>query len=230
MYILFQLFRLASLVCFATSLVDCKLKRDVPNDNSPTCLAQYRWNIVWLTCSILTSIICICLLNQKVLPEVRPVGYTAVLKCLFLKPYFWSLSTMIVFVTTYEIFWRMPQDTSICLLTFSRLMTLYLIYQLNFTYRPAKARGFRFTSIAGYFITLSIFFLDSLWNVVAVSVYITSELKPLNKSGMLVLLCYLVAMLVNASLHNAFLQFFWQKIFRGDKNILSVHKENLADT
>ena len=242
MYILFQLFRLASLVRSAISLVDYKLKPFLIvsfDDASSIRLAYYKWNIIWLTCSILTSIICICLLNQKVLPELRPVGHTVVLKCLFLKPYFWSLSSMTVLVTTCDIILSMQpmkkqRDAKItinCLLTFSRLMTLYLIYQLNFTYPPSKARGFRFTSIAGYFVTLSIFFLDNLWNVVAASVKIAYEATVNDtRPNLLYMLNYLILMLINASLSNAFLQFFWQKIFSGDKNILRVYKENLADT
>ena len=250
-YILFQLFRLASLVWFVITLLDCKWNTD---DDSSKCLVYYKWDIVRLTCSILTSIICICLLNQKVLPELRPVAYTVVLKCLFLKPYFWSLSGMTVLATTCNIILWMQlikeprqgdelsssslsssssslSSSSLCLLTFSRLMTLYVIYQLNFTYPPSKAKGFRFTSIAGYFITLSIFYLNNLWDFVAVSVHIASEVTAYDvESKLLNILSYLIIMVINASLCNTFLQFFWLKIFRGDKDILSVYKQNLAET
>ena len=241
MYILFQLFRLASLAWSAFLMVDCNFNIDSKNstvlfdDDSPICLASDSWYIVSLTCSILTSIICICLLNQKVLPKLRPVGYTVVLKCLFLKPYSWSLSSFTVVVIAYDIValrWQLGERRKIAmlwLLIFYKLVTLFLIYQLNFTYPPSKARDFRFTSIAGYFITLSIFFLDNLWAVAVVAANVASKVND-SVPNLLSIRDYLISMVINASLYNSFLHFFWQKIFRGDKNILSMYKQNFADT
>ena len=108
-YILFQLFRLACFVMFAIFVGDCTLSHDSSSVDCknftvydiPKCDA-YCWKTMWLTCSILTSVFCICLLNQFVLPELRPVGCTVILKCLFWKPYFWSLNIITLAVIAYD--------------------------------------------------------------------------------------------------------------------------------
>ena len=37
-------------------------------------------------------------------------------------------------------------------------------------------------------------------------------------------------MIINGTLYNSFLQFFWQKLFRGDKDILEVSKKNFTNS
>ena len=103
-------------------------------------------------------LICICLLNQKILRELRPIRCTVVLKCLICKPYFSSLNIMTVLVTAYDILSIRIQIQEVkitiaCFVIAFKLMTLYLIYQLNSTYPPSKAKDFRLTAVAGYFIT-----------------------------------------------------------------------------
>lgn len=108
--ILFQLFRLGSLVMFSIFQADCMLYQgsstvDCTNFtvyNTPKCDA-YCWKTLWLICSILTSTVYICLLNRTVLPELRPVGNKIILKCLLRKPYFWSLNTTTALVVLYDV-------------------------------------------------------------------------------------------------------------------------------
>ena len=241
LYILFQLFRLACLVMFAifegdcllyhnSSSVDCEnfTVYDVPMCNG------YCWKTLWLTCSILTSIICICLLNEKFLPELRPVPYTVILKCLFWKPYFWSLNSMTVAAILDDgLIMKQNQDAKIpieCLVNFSKVFTLYLIYQLNFTYPPSKAKGFRFTSRALYFITLLIFVLDNLCKALMESAEVTFKFYRVNTSAPKPLIIIdLMLMLIEVSLYYSFVQFFWLKLFIGDKDILAVNKQNFVD-
>jgi len=40
----------------------------------------------------------------------------------------------------------------------------------------------------------------------------------------------LMLMIINGTLYHSFLQFFWQKLFRGNKNILGVCKQNFSET
>ena len=40
----------------------------------------------------------------------------------------------------------------------------------------------------------------------------------------------LMLMIINASLYYTFMQFFWQKRFRDDKEILKVFKQTFVDT
>ena len=194
----------------------------------------YCWKNLSFICSILTSIICICLLNEKFLPELRPVPYTVILKCLFWKPYFWSLNSMTVAVIVYDgLIMYQNQDARIpieCLVNFSKVFTLYLIYQLNFTYRSSKTKGFSFTSRALYFITLLIFVLDNLCKALVVSAQVAFKFYTVNASAPKPLtIIDLMLMIINASLYYSFLQFFWLKLFIGDKDILAVNKQNFVD-
>ena len=117
-----------------------------------------------------------------------------------------------------------------CLVNFSKVFTLYLIYQLNFTYRPSKAKGFRFTSRALYFITLLIFVLDNLCKALVVSAQVAFKFYTVNASAPKPLtIIDLMLMIINASLYYSFLQFFWLKLFIGDKDILAVNKQNFVD-
>jgi len=110
LYILFQLFRLASLVMFSIFMVDCTLYHGTTSVDCqnftvytiPMC-DGYCWKIIWLSCSILTSTICICLLSRSLLPDLRPVGYSAIWKCLLRKPYFGLLTSpqsLLLFTTS----------------------------------------------------------------------------------------------------------------------------------
>ena len=227
---------------FAIFVGDCTLSHDSSSVDCknftvyhvPMCNG-YCWKTLWLTCSILTSLFCICLLNRFVLSELRPVGCTVVLKCLFWKPYFWALNIITIAVIAYEgLIIKQNQDAMIpieCLVIFSKVFTLYLIYQLNFTYPPSKKKGFSFTSRALYFITLLSFILDNLCKALVVSAQVAFKFYTVNASAPKPLtIIDLMLMIINASLYYSFLQFFWQKIFRGDKNILSMYKQNFADT
>ena len=240
--ILFQLFRLACFVMFAIFEADCTLYHDSSSVvcknftvyDVPMC-DGYCWKTLWLTCSILTSFFCICLLNQFVLPELRPVGCTVVLKCLICKPYFWSFNITTVVVIAYDgLIMKQNQDARIPIEIFvivSKVFTLYLIYQLNFTYPPSKTKGFSFTSRALYFITLLIFVLDNLCKALAVSAAVAFKVYTVNPTAPKPLtIIDLMLMVINASLYYSFLQFYWLKLFIGDKNILSMYKQNLADT
>lgn len=40
----------------------------------------------------------------------------------------------------------------------------------------------------------------------------------------------LMLMIVNGSIYHSFLVFFWQKLFRGDDDILGVIKQKFSDT
>lgn len=242
LYILFQLFRLSSLVMFAIFVVDCTLQYDSTSVDcknftvyrTPMCDA-YCWKAVWLICSILSSTICICLLSQRFLPELRPVRYSVVWKCLIRKPYFWSLNVTTALVILYDIMIMIQNpDAKIsveCLVVASKVWTLYLIYQLNFTYPPCRERHFRPISRAAYCITLSIFALDNLCKFLVVSSQVAFKFYTVNNTAPKPLtIIDLMLMIINASLYHNFFYFFWHKLFRGDKDILTEFKQRFADT
>lgn len=242
LFILFQLFRLTCLVMFAIFVVDCTLYHgstsvDCKNFSVysvPGC-NEYCWKSTWLVCSILTSTICICVLNRSLLPDLRPVGYTAVWRCLVRKPYFWSLNITAALAILYDVLIMIHnQDAKIpieCLVVASKLWTLYLIYQLNFTYPPSRGKNFRPISRAAYCITLSIFALDNLCKLLVVSAQVAFKFYTVNRTAPEpVTIIDLMLMITNGSLYHSFLQFFWQKLFRGGKDILTVVRQNFAET
>jgi len=121
-----------------------------------------------------------------------------------------------------------------CLVTVSKLWTLCLLYQLNFTFPPCTQEGFRRISRAAYCITLSNYVLDNLCKLLAASAQVAFKFYTVNDDrGKLPKpkeIINLMLMVINASLYHNFLQFFWQKLFRGDKDILKEVKQKFVDT
>ncbi|KAL9966313.1 hypothetical protein ACROYT_G024367 [Oculina patagonica] len=240
--ILFQLFRLASLVMFSIFAVDCTLYHDSTSVdctnftlyNTPKC-DPYCWMTVWLVCSILTSSVWICLLNTTFLADLRPVRNKVILKCLVRKPHFWTLNITTVLVVLYDVL-IMNQNNHAnipaeCLAVLSKLCTVYLLYQLNFTFPPCRQKDFRPISRAAYCITMSIYVLDNLCKFLVVSAQVAFKFYTVNHDkAKAVTIIDLMLMVFNASLYHSFLQFFWQKLFRGSKDILKVVKEDFVDT
>lgn len=217
-----------------SSTVDCT---NFTVYDTPKCDA-YCWKTLWLICSILTTTVYICLLNRTVLPELRPVGNKVILKSLVRKPYFWSLNTITALVVLYDVLIMIQNKKAKihieCLVTVSKLWTLYLLLQLNFTFPPCTQRGFRRISRAAYCITLSIYVLDNLCKLLATSAQVAFKFYTVNNNSRDILpkpleIINLMLMVVNASLYHSFLQFFWQKLFRGDKDILKEVKQKFVD-
>ena len=227
---------------FSIFVVDCTLYHDSTSVdctnftvyNTPGC-DPYCWKTVWLCCSISTSIVGICLLNRTLLPELRPVRNKAILKCLIRKPYFWSLNTITVLVVLYDVLIMTQNENAKiqveCLVILSKLCTVYLLYQLNFTFPPCRQKDFRPISRAAYCITLSIFALDNLCKFLVLSAQVAFKFYTINHNRPKPLtIIDLMLMFINASLYHSFLKFFWQKLFRGDKDILKEVKQNFVDT
>ena len=170
------------------------------------------------------------MLNKTLLPELRPVNNKTILKCLVRKPYFWSLNTITALVVFYDVLIMVQNENAKihveCLVVVSKLLTVYLLYQLNFTSPPCRP-----ISRAAYCITLSIYVLDNLCKVLVVSAQVAFKFYTVNHNlPKPMTIINLMLMIVNASLYHSFLQFFWQKLFRGDKDILKVFKQKFVDT
>ena len=228
---MFSIFLVDCILYHGSSTVDCA---NFTVYNTPTCDA-YCWKTVWLVCSILTSTVYICLLNTTLLPQLRPVGNKAILKCLLRKPHFWSLNTLTAFVVLYDVLIMFQNKKARihieCLVIVSKLWTLCLLYQLNFTFPPSTPRGFRPISRAAYCITLSIYALDNLCKFVADSAQVAFKFYTVNRDLPEPLtIVNLMLMIINATLYHSFLQFFWQKLFRSDEDILKVVKQKFVDS
>ena len=169
------------------------------------------------------------------LPELRPVGNKVIFKTLVRKPYFWSLNITTALVVLYDaliIIQNKKAKIDIeCLEIVSKLWTLCLLYQLNFTFPPCTQRGCRRISRAAYYITLFIYVLDNLCRFVADTAQVAFKFYTVNRDLLKALtIINLMLMIINASLYYTFMQFFWQKLFRDDKEILKVFKQTFVDT
>ena len=108
--IVFQLFRLFTLVMFSIFEVDCTLYHDSTSVDCegftvyiiPHC-DPYCWKTIWLVCSIITSTVWFCLLNTKMLPRLRPARNKKIFWRNIKKPYIWSLNTTTGSVVLYDV-------------------------------------------------------------------------------------------------------------------------------
>ena len=222
-------------------MIDCTLYHDSTSVdctgftvyNTPKC-DPYCWKTIWLVCSILTSTVWFCLLNTTVLPELRPVRNKKIFKCIIKKPFFWSLNATTVSVVFYDVLIIVQNENAIihveCLVIASKLWTLYLLYQLNFTFPPSRKKGFRAISRGAYYITMTVYVLDNLCKFLSVSSQVAFKFYTVHSVPKPITIVVLMLMIINASLYHSFLQFFWQKIFRGDKDILKVFKQTFVST
>ena len=186
-------------------------------------------------CSIFTSTVWFCLLNTTFLPELRPVRSKKIFKCISKQPFFWSLNATAAFAVSYDVLIMVLNEHAIihveCLVIASKLWTLYLLYQLNFTFPPSRKKGFRAISRGAYYITMYVYVLDNLCKLVASSAQVAFKfysVKPAYEVKTPTTIVGLLLMIANAALYHSFLQFFWLKIFRGNKDILRVVKQKFV--
>ena len=234
--IVFKLFRLFTPVMFSIFMVNCTLYHDSTSVdcegfavyNIPHC-DPYCWKTIWLVCSIITE--WFCLLNTKMLPRLRPARNKKIFWSIIKKPYFWSLNTTAGSVVLYDILIMVNNSNAKIHVEYfvvvSKLWTLYLLFQLNSTFPPSKEKGFQAISRGACCLTLSVFALDNLCKFlvvtsqVAFKFYTVEHMHGITKPMIIV---DLMLMIINASLYLSFPQFFWQMLFRGDEDILTVFK------
>jgi len=150
-------------------------------------------------------------------------------------PYFWSLNTTTALAVLYDaliMIQNKKAKISIeCLEIVSKPWTLCLLYQLNFTFPPCTQRGFRRISRAAYCITLSIYVLDNLSRFAADTAQVAFKFYTINRDLPKPLtIINLMLMIINASVYYNFMQLFWKKLFRDDKEILKVFKQKFVDS
>lgn len=114
----------------------------------------------------------------------------------------------------------------------SKLLTVTLIFQLNFTYPPRTADGFPLICLVLYYMTLSIFVLDNLCKFVELTVRVSYKLYTLNSksSNREMQVISLMLEIVDATMYHSFASFFWNKIFRGRSDILMTYSPDLAQS
>lgn len=173
-------------------------------------------------------------LCKRFVPEIRSEKNTKVLKILLKKPYFWSLSFCLILVVVYDVLIIVQNENAQkyieILVIISKVFTLILVFQLNFTLPPTVARGFKVITVASYYSAMSVFALDNLCKTITTSAQVAFKIYTVDKAtaALPIAIINLMLMIGNAALYNSFLQFFWHKIFCGQKDILTIYRRDLS--
>ena len=244
-YILFQVFRFCCLLLFTYFMVDCTLFHAETSVNcelnftlyasvTPHC-GPYCWKSVWLWCSLLTSFVWIlggCLACPKLLNSLRPLTNTDIIRKIIKKPYFWSLSFLLVVVIVYNgIIIADNEGITVYVegvVVASKVLTLLLMFQLNFTLPPSREQNFCVSTILAYYFTLLLFIFDNLCKFVELSTRIAFKFYTVNKSSHPLKMVDLMLEIADAYLYKTFMHFFWAKLFCGRKDVLMVKRANMA--
>lgn len=248
-YFLFQVFRFVTLVMFAIFMVECSVfhnQTSVDCDvnfttyNTPGCGA-YCWKGMWVGCSVVTCLIGLSVLWIPAASErvrhIRPASITIIARSLVVKPYFWYLNAIVFLVVIYDAIILSQKHVSGSEqvevgVILSKLLTVILIFQLNFTYPPSAANGFPLSCVALYYMTLSIFEMDNTCKFVELTIRISYKLYTVNSTALHkeVQVISLMLEVVDAALYHNFAIFFWNKIFRGRSDVLMTYSPDLAQS
>ena len=240
--LLFQCFRFGTLVLFSIFMVDCTLwhlSSSVECAGFQLFAHPFVWKIIRLCCSACTCLLCLCSLNTFFLPTLRPARTIQVVGRLLGNPVFWSGNFQLLLVIFYDAFtiWENPRVrfvTSIGILAaFTKLLTLCLVYQLNFTKPPERNYGFGLLARMVYRITLVAFAADNLVLFLGETTQVAYKIYSLRwnheRSFEPTVVACLMMRVVNASFYYYLWDFFWSKIFHGHKDILTTYRANLRD-
>lgn len=206
--------------------------------HTPGC-GPFCWKGMWIGCSVITCLVGLFMVFVPVasrhIQQLRPASNTSIVCSLMFKPYFWYLNIIVLLVVVYDAAVQYQNDVSgseqveIGVIV-SKLLTVILIFQLNFTYPPRTADGFSRIFLVLYYMTLSIFFLDNLCKFVELTVRISYRLNIINSNmpNRQLQVVGLLSEIVDAALYHSFANFFWNKIFRGRSDVLMTYSPDLA--
>lgn len=238
---MFAVFMVDCSVFHNETTVDCDI--NFTTYNTPGC-GPYCWKGLWAGCSMLTCLIwlfvlCVPIESTHILiQQIRPASNAAIARSLVVKPYFWYLNTVVLLVIVYDVIILCQELVSdsvqveVGVSILSKLLTVTIIFQLNFTYPPSTAAGFPRILVVLYYITLSIFAWEDVFKCIEFSIRISYKLYTLNSTvthrEMQVL--ELMLEVVAAALYHSFATFFWNKIFRGRSDVLMTFSPDLAES
>ena len=192
-----------------------------------------HWILSWLANLIVSSVVFIFILCLN----PKQLNYSfASLKGLCKKGSFWSLNVLYLITCVYHVIRISGTDDEISmassvLLLFSSPVTLFVVYFLNYL-RPVKfpSRSHRnidaVCTFLMYWLTLVIYCAENACLVLTVMLDAALEVAPLVQGkvqGDAVELNGFVLLLLgtNVAFRTRLLAFFWNKIFHGDKDLMS---------
>ena len=235
---MFAIFMVECSVFHNETSVDCDI--NFTTYHTPGC-GPYCWKGMWIGCSVVTCLVGLFMVfvpvASRYIQQIRPASNTSIVRSLIFKPYFWHLNIIVVIVVVYDAIILSQkhvngsEQVEIGVIV-SKLLTVILIFELNFTYSPSTADGFPLIFLVLYYMTLSIFVLDNLCKFVELSVRISYKLYTVNSKILKRELQVVGLMLeiVDAALYHSFASFFWNKIFRGKSDVLMTYSPDLAQS
>ena len=192
---------------------------------------------MWVAWSALTSIIwlfvlCVPAANRHI-QGMRPASNLQVMRYLVIKPYFWYLNFILFLVVIHDAIILSQKDQKYVSgsqqveagVVVSKLLTVCLIFRLNFTYPPSGNLSPRSLIASCYYITLLIFVLDYLCKLIELFIRIAYKLYSVNSSASDRELQVIGLMLevADAPLYKNFTHLFSNKIFRGRSDVLMIY-------
>ena len=192
------------------------------------------WKGMWVAWSALTNIIwlfvlCVPVANRHI-QDMRPASNLRVMRYLVIKPYFWYLNFIVFLVVIHDVIILSQKDQKHVSgsqqveagVVVSKLLTVCLIFQLNFTYPPSGNLSPRHLIASCYYITLVIFVLDCLCKLIELSIRIAYKLYSVYSSASDRELQVIGLMLevADALLYKNFTHLFSNKILRGKSDVL----------
>lgn len=235
---MFAIFMVECSVFHNETSVDCDI--NFTTYRTPGC-GPYCWKGMWIGCSVITCLVGLFMVfvpvASRLIHRMRPAPDTSIVRSLIVKPYFWRLNIIVLLVVVYDAIIICQKHVSgseqveIGVIV-SKLLTVTLIFQLNFTYPPSTADGFPLIFLVLYYMTLSIFFLDNSCKFVELTVRISYKLYTVNSKipRRELQVVGLMLEIVDAALYHSFATFFWNKIFRGRSDVLMTYSPDLAQS
>ena len=224
----FVIFVVYDISCFAyerSSITNCSQKVFVSN---PLPLVH-----LWLTTSSLTSIIVLALLYKRQV-YVKFCGFKSCLTKLLKTDPFWSLNAIFCIILINYVVRFIHEASSIKIafvfsITFYKLLSLFVVYSLNCVHptvwlsQPWTFQGaFVFVT---YWLGLAFYFVENFFLFIANTLDMGENIYPLGSSTsdedrlFLVLLSLVIG--AKVVFHIRMINFFWYKIFYGDKDLMS---------
>ena len=238
LYLLFLAFRFISLLMYTIFCTDCLLRHSSSADCQNFTLYHnpYMWKTAWSSLSIANLLLWLPLFIFGFFDDLNPLRFRAVLKALIRRPQFWTSVAQITCASVYDGLIvaensKAHKQTEVLFIVM-KCLTMLMVYQLNFMLPPSSERGYGVLVVGAHNLTLFCFAMDNLSKfsiesaVVVFKVYTFDPKKQHHPMKVL----NLMLMIVNASLYAFFWHFLWNKLFCGEKDILTIFRSNFEDT
>lgn len=225
---MYTIFCVDCLLFHSSSSADCQ--------NFTIYAQPYNWKTAWSALSIVNLLLLILLLVFRTLVDLAQLGPLAILKELSGRPQFWTSVAQIISAVIYD--GMIIAENSNAhkhtegLFIVMKLLTALMVYQLNFMLPPTNAEMYSTLVVIAYNMTLLCFAVDNLIKFFIESTEVVFKVYTFDPKEVQhpLKVVNLMLMIINASLYAFFWHFLWNKLFCGNKDILTTFRSNFEDT